>query len=116
MTKEKPEPLKDKGVELNINTKTLHDVWHGFFHGDVKSAVEWLKSMLRGVMAQHEAIFLTPQFATEENKRIASAHINSYKHALKRIDEAFPDLCPSGDLIADKQNPQDNDNKKIVAD
>ena len=27
-----------------------------------------------------------------------------------------PDLCPSGDLIADKQNPQDNNNDKIVAD
>ena len=33
-----------------------------------------------------------------------------------KLYESFPDLCPSGDLIADKQNPQDIDNKKIVAD
>lgn len=32
------------------------------------------------------------------------------------IDGAFPDLCPSGDLIADKQNPQDIDKNKSVAD
>lgn len=29
------------------------------------------------------------------------------KRHINQIDEAFPDLCPSGDLIAVKQKPQD---------
>ena len=49
----------------------------------VKSAVEWLKENI------------------QENMTASGFKI--------RINEAFPDLCPSGDLIADKQNPQDTD-------
>ena len=71
------------------------DNW--YTHKDIKSAVEWLKDMIKGAMVQHEAISMTKQFGTEENKKIASAHLNAYKHTLKRIDETFPDLRPKGE-------------------
>ena len=83
MRKFKPLPLKDKRVEININTKTRYDTWHAFFEGDVKLAIEWLRNVL------------------------GDDHIDyTAREVRKLINEAFPDLCPSGDLIADKSNRQ----------
>ena len=48
---------------------------------DLESAIKWLKSQIRK----------------------GSEMTMCKENILKRIDDAFPDLCPSGDLIADKQ-------------
>lgn len=63
-----------------------------FHQDDIISAIIWFKNMINGVMAQHQAIILSEGFGNLENKKLANAHLNSYRHALKRIDEAFPDL------------------------
>ena len=60
---------------------------------NVKSAIEWLKEQLK------------PKYELAQSEYIKLNWENEYKITLRIIDDAFPDLCPSGDLIADKQNP-----------
>ena len=63
-----------------------------FHQDDITSAIIWFKNMINGAMAQHQAIILVEGYGNLENRKIANAHLNSYRHALKRIDEAFPDF------------------------
>jgi len=63
-----------------------------FHQDDITSAVIWLKNMINGAMAQHQAIILSEHMGTPENRKIANAHLNAYRHTLKRIEEAFPDF------------------------
>ena len=56
----------------------------------VKSAVEWLKEQLK------------PKYELAQSEYIKLNWKNEYKVTLRIIDDAFPDLCPSGDLMADK--------------
>ena len=77
-------PLKNKiknDIEADYEGTCIDH--KAFDKEDVKSAVEWLK------------------------ENVITRHNWTKNQMCKLISEAFPDLCPSGDLIADKQNPQD---------
>lgn len=87
------EPLKRKnhkilGTELQDDGK-IHSIseegtGHWFLRKDLVSAVEWLKEQIKD-----------SALCNDEDDR------KSIKEYLKKlINEAFPDLCPSGDLIA----------------
>ena len=90
------EPLKEKdvirGVIVNANEYKSDEIispnkiterWIN--SENLKSAVEWLKEQIANELAYRIM-----------NEKITSGTINMIH---KYIDIAFPDLCPSGDLI-----------------
>ena len=105
------EPLKDKIIKDR-------EVTDYFLEKDVKSAVEWLKQWLDAPIGYFNKF---PEQLNEFWRHIdidASIMIIEETYLYKEtfnlwiINRAFPDLCPSGDLIADKQNPQENNTKQ----
>ena len=74
-----------------------------FHSDDITSAIIWFKNMINGAMAQHQGIILSKHMGTPENRKIANAHLNSYRHTLKRIDEAFPNLTLTSDTNKQKE-------------
>ena len=84
------QPLTSKFMGKKIHPDfTITDDGIYCLESDVKSAVEWLKLEIK---------------KNTDAKRRVSYYTTSDLYKL--IDSAFPDLCPMGDLIADKQNPQ----------
>lgn len=82
---------------------------------DIKSAIGWYKKYLDSPIGYFNKF---PEQLNEFWKHIdvddsimIIEETYLYKETFNTwlINKAFPDLCPSGDLIADKQNPQIDD-------
>jgi len=99
------EQLKNK-----IKIKTEADYYEGdtfdtevFDKDDVKSAVEWLKDRIQATIKIRQE-FIDSYYKINDIERATQTELqrDDLEWCLNKINEAFPDLCPSGDLINDK--------------
>lgn len=101
-----PKPLKSQiqcfDGRPHKEGKHFEDCDMYFSVKSMKSAVEYLKEQIDN---------LYHKFPKGDVWRASNDTVCDMceEYMIKKIDETFPDLFPSGDLIADKQNPQSCD-------
>ena len=91
------QPLTSKFMGKKIHPDfTITDDGIYCLESDVKLAIEWLREQ---------------QY--KELCRLQETNEGNFEKVIALIGKAFPDLYPSGDLIADKQNPPDKDKQEL---